>query len=279
MGPGPGKIDLHFLMLNLHTATHVGTQTGTIKLNWSRSRSRKGSVWISRKYLLWIYFPRHGFSFVFLILPNQPSETLLCNSLGWKGTCKMTNDPSKHNINKIYFKQDWIPVGCVPPARWPYLPACSAPGVSAPGGICSGGGGGGVCSGGGCLLRGVYLVPGGCTWSGTPPVDRHSPVNILPCPKLRLRAVITDRTNPGIQTSEIIRHLLPMVFSNISNVYLSILFVLSTWIVKIAWDLLDVEFIAVAPVVLPWDPSSRHFIVSSSSRTVVSFRPVIWFNV
>ena len=24
-----------------------------------------------------------------------------------------------------------------------------------------------------------------------PPVDRHTPVNILPCPKLRLRAVIT----------------------------------------------------------------------------------------
>ena len=24
---------------------------------------------------------------------------------------------------------------------------------------------------------------------GTPPVDRHTPVNILPCPKLRLRAV------------------------------------------------------------------------------------------
>ena len=72
--------------------------------------------------------------------------------------------------------------------------------------------------------------------------------------------------------------LLTSVFFNISNLYLSVLFVLSTWIVKIAWDLLDVEFIAVAPVVLPWDPSSRHFIVSSSSRTVVSLRPVIWFN-
>ena len=65
-------------------------------------------------------------------------------------------------------KQDCIPVGCVPPACWPYLP---------------------VFSGGGCLVqrgvsdlggvwsrRGVYLVqggpgpggsdPGGCTWSG-----------------------------------------------------------------------------------------------------------------
>ena len=26
--------------------------------------------------------------------------------------------------------------------------------------------------------------------AGTPPVDRHAPVNILPCPKLRLRAVM-----------------------------------------------------------------------------------------
>ena len=60
--------------------------------------------------------------------------------------------------------QDCIPVGCVPPARWPYLPACSAQG--------------GVCCGGlylvlgDCLLWGGvpgpcggYLLPGGCTWS------------------------------------------------------------------------------------------------------------------
>ena len=48
------------------------------------------------------------------------------------------------------FKQECIPVGCVPPAA-------VAVGGSPP-----------------------------CT----PPVDRHTPVNILPCPKLRLRAVI-----------------------------------------------------------------------------------------
>ena len=47
--------------------------------------------------------------------------------------------------------------------------------------------------GGGCLLRGVS-APRGCTWSGTPPVDRHTPVNILPRPKLRLRAVIIQIT-------------------------------------------------------------------------------------
>ena len=31
--------------------------------------------------------------------------------------------------------------------------------------------------------------PGTPLWPGTPPVDRHTPVNILPCPKLCLRAV------------------------------------------------------------------------------------------
>ena len=57
---------------------------------------------------------------------------------------------------------------------------------------------------GGCTWSGG--VPGpegctwsrGCTWSGTPPtVDRHTPVNLLPCPKLRLRAVI----NPCVTLS------------------------------------------------------------------------------
>ena len=118
----------------------------------------------------------------------------------------------------IYFfventmKQDCIPVGCRLPAHWP---ACSAlggrgvcsrrdvpgpGGVSALGDVCSCGGGvfaprGCTWSwgGGGCLLCGVYLV-WGCTWSGTsPPVDRQTPVNILPCPKLRLRAVIKEK--------------------------------------------------------------------------------------
>ena len=81
-------------------------------------------------------------------------------------------------------EQDCIPVGCIPPACWPYLPACSAPGgvpdpggvyllggLSAPGGVP---GLGGLLPGGVCW--GVYLVwgvsaqgctcSGGCTWSG-----------------------------------------------------------------------------------------------------------------
>ena len=82
--------------------------------------------------------------------------------------------------------------------------------------------------------QGVYLVPGGvpgprgCTWSqggvpgpggstwagtppgpgtppppvdwsGTPPVDRQRPVNLLPCPKLHLRAVIRNGIYAKIQ--------------------------------------------------------------------------------
>ena len=89
-----------------------------------------------------------------------------------------------------------------------------------PGGVCSRGctwSQGGVPGPKGVYLvtggipgpRGVYLVlggvpgPGGCTWSQggvcssaggvpgqvLPPVDRQTPVNLLPCPKLRLRAV------------------------------------------------------------------------------------------
>ena len=41
---------------------------------------------------------------------------------------------------------------------------------------------------------GVYLVPGGYTCPGTPPVNRMTDrCKILPCPKLRLRAVMNQR--------------------------------------------------------------------------------------
>ena len=49
-------------------------------------------------------------------------------------------------------KEDCIPVGCVPPAYWPYRPA-----YSAPGGVCSGG----VSAWGVSAQGGVYLVLGG----------------------------------------------------------------------------------------------------------------------
>ena len=63
-----------------------------------------------------------------------------------------------------------IPVGCVPPACWPYLPACTAQGgVSAHGGC---------LLPGGCLLlvggsapRGVSAIPA-CTEADPPSVNR-----------------------------------------------------------------------------------------------------------
>ena len=103
-------------------------------------------------------------------------------------------------ITEKLMKQECIPVGCVPPACWPYhplvdhIPACIARGVPAGGCTCPGGctcqGGvpvGGVylpegctCPGGvpargrGCTCWGC-TCPGGvpvlsCTWAGTPPL-------------------------------------------------------------------------------------------------------------
>ena len=55
-------------------------------------------------------------------------------------------DRQPHSSSMTEKKQNCIPVGCIPPAHWPYLTVCSAP---------RGGGGGGAC-----------LVPGVCAWSG-----------------------------------------------------------------------------------------------------------------
>ena len=86
-------------------------------------------------------------------------------------------------IPEIINKQECIPVGCVPAARWPYTAVCSR------GGVCSGGcllqrGGGAWCEGGcqlwgecllwgvpgprGCLLWGVCLVWGVSALGGVP---------------------------------------------------------------------------------------------------------------
>ena len=59
-------------------------------------------------------------------------------------------------FGKIIAKQECIPVGCVPPAFCPYLPACTAPGV------------------------GVCMVPGGCTWSGGGTWSRGVLAQVLP---------------------------------------------------------------------------------------------------
>ena len=89
----------------------------------------------------------------------------------------MTNSFSSINVPtlrvSIYSntKQECIPVGCVPPAAVavggsPPAPPDQAPQEQAP-----------------PWDQAPHSGP-------DPPVDRHTPVNILPCPKLRLRAVI-----------------------------------------------------------------------------------------
>ena len=75
---------------------------------------------------------------------------------------------SANGFAAFYFQQhvvnkECIPVGCVPPACCPYLPACTAPGAGC---TCPGC----VPAQGVYLLRGVYLqgvyLPRGCSCSG-----------------------------------------------------------------------------------------------------------------
>ena len=124
---------------------------------------------------------------------------------------------------QLHIWQECIPVGCVPAAHWPYaavfflgvclvqgggvLPAksrggspCQVPGgFSLPGlgGVSLTGPGGGFSlpglgglparswGGSSCQVQGGYGIPA-CTEADTlPPVDRHTPVKILPWPQLR----------------------------------------------------------------------------------------------
>ena len=89
-----------------------------------------------------------------------------CRSWSWGDFKKRLATSRKLPTHII---QDCIPVGCVPPARWPYLPACSALGGPGPGGVSGLGvsGWGGAWSGGGvCLVQGVCLVRGCLVWGG-----------------------------------------------------------------------------------------------------------------
>ena len=64
---------------------------------------------------------------------------------------------------KVTEKQECIPVGCVPAARWPYTGVCFPGGGLLPAGLLSPGG---VLSPGGCLLRGVSAPGGVCSQGG-----------------------------------------------------------------------------------------------------------------
>ena len=105
-----------------------------------------------------------------------------------------------------------VPGGCLLQGGVPGPRGCLLGGCLLWGGVSGPQGGEGVCTWsqgvsapGVCLVQGGVCsrgVPGlgvsaprGCTWSRgvpgqvLPPVDRHTPLNILPCPKLHLRAV------------------------------------------------------------------------------------------
>ena len=97
----------------------------------------------------------------------------------YKSPCpyrRATLDSTGYSISFLYSilqnhqRQECIPVGCVPPACCPYLPACTAPGerVYLP-------------RGGVYLFSGVYL-PRGCTCLGGVPVGGGGPAWGCTCP-------------------------------------------------------------------------------------------------
>ena len=67
--------------------------------------------------------------------------------------------------------QDCIPVGCIPPARWPYLPVCSPPGGGVP-----------AWSGVGVPGPGRCGIPACTEADPTMWTESQTPVKILPCP-------------------------------------------------------------------------------------------------
>ena len=124
------------------------------------------------------------------------SPYLICRSRPWwiLGSSPAPSIPYHPNLLYTQWsckktqKQEFIPVGCVPAARWPYAEVCF-PGGSAPGGCLLPRG----CLLGGCLLEGVSAwgvsAPGGGVYPTmhwgrhpSPPVDRHTLVKILPWP-------------------------------------------------------------------------------------------------
>ena len=93
-----------------------------------------------------------GNTYLHICLPTRRCNPMY-RQAAQENLCVSTKLQLTHIVPKVLFEQDCIPVGCVPPACWPYLPACSASE-------------GCTWSGEGVyLVWGVYLVPEGCTWS------------------------------------------------------------------------------------------------------------------
>ena len=107
---------------------------------------------------------------------------LLLKSKGFLSFVKKIRN-LKIDRSESFYKQECIPVGCVPAAHWPYARVCF-PGGS----VCSGG----VSAPGGSALRGGVSAPGGCgipvcTEADTPTLwtEWQTGAKILPWPQLR----------------------------------------------------------------------------------------------
>ena len=141
-------------------ATECGVWIGNCNVKvWKSTEHKLHNIWRSVKFQQNEHTPglfyQLTFKFIFTNTWRKKIKRL------WKWVI----------LRRMYFQQECILVGCVPPACWPYLAArgCIPRGMSARGGVP---GGGDVCPGGVC--------PGGCLLGGclprALPVDRQIPV-------------------------------------------------------------------------------------------------------
>ena len=99
-----------------------------------------------RSYMSWLHTPRNYNTWCGTPIPKRGSLTLYIFKISGQ-------------------KQECIPVGCVPPACCPYLPACTARGCTCAGGC--------ICLGGVPGLDGGRKLPG----PGDVPAQVLAPVN------------------------------------------------------------------------------------------------------
>ena len=87
-------------------------------------------------------------------------------------------------ISRLSYKQDSIPVRCVPSAAVTVMGGAS--------GLCDSGG---MCFGGGCSSHGDVCIPA-CTEADIPPVDRMTDR----CKNITLRTVVKERCVVSCET-------------------------------------------------------------------------------
>ena len=99
-------------------------------------------------------------------LSHRSCRVTVCRQCGLSGDRISRSNPEQtHWRSKRSIKQECIPVGCVPPAHWPYPRGvsswgCLSRGGCLLGGVCPGGGLPGGCLPGGCAM---WPIPQ-CIW-------------------------------------------------------------------------------------------------------------------